>query len=257
MVILVLVLVVLDTTKVQIFKQITTPNYETKTKNQVVLDTTKVQIFKQITTPCSQQEENRQLFQIPQRYRFSSKSQLSLRSFGHTFVVLDTTKVQIFKQITTDWHGSRLIQELFQIPQRYRFSSKSQRPRQVYKRLTRCFRYHKGTDFQANHNKFSIGGFILVLFQIPQRYRFSSKSQQYNGHSGSGASCFRYHKGTDFQANHNPEKGHNLLHPVVLDTTKVQIFKQITTTFSLLAHVCSCFRYHKGTDFQANHNCKH
>ena len=46
----------------------------------------------------------------------------------------------------------------------------------------------------------------------------------------SPAGCFRYHKGTDFQANHN-----SLLldieHPiVVLDTTKVQIFKQITTT---------------------------
>ena len=42
-------------------------------------------------------------------------------------------------------------------------------------------------------------------------------------------SCFRYHKGTDFQANHN-----NLVYQVenflvVLDTTKVLIFKQITT----------------------------
>ena len=45
-----------------------------------------------------------------------------------------------------------------------------------------------------------------------------------------GNSCFRYHKGTDFQANHNLV---NILFPVlhvVLDTTKVQIFKQITTT---------------------------
>ena len=41
---------------------------------------------------------------------------------------------------------------------------------------------------------------------------------------------------------------------VVLDTTKVQIFKQITT--DLYPHICEecCFRYHKGTDFQANHN---
>ena len=41
--------------------------------------------------------------------------------------------------------------------------------------------------------------------------------------------CFRYHKGTDFQANHNP----------------VQC--------AVNATLC-CFRYHKGTDFQANHN---
>ena len=42
-------------------------------------------------------------------------------------------------------------------------------------------------------------------------------------------SCFRYHKGTDFQANHNSITSfYHSLH-VVLDTTKVQIFKQITT----------------------------
>ena len=41
--------------------------------------------------------------------------------------------------------------------------------------------------------------------------------------------CFRYHKGTDFQANHNSTSMLNGAFQVVLDTTKVQIFKQITT----------------------------
>ena len=41
--------------------------------------------------------------------------------------------------------------------------------------------------------------------------------------------CFRYHKGTDFQANHNKHLTAMVLQMVVLDTTKVQIFKQITT----------------------------
>ena len=41
---------------------------------------------------------------------------------------------------------------------------------------------------------------------------------------------------------------------VVLDTTKVQIFKQITTKYGILNPLTSCFRYHQGTDFQANHN---
>ena len=41
---------------------------------------------------------------------------------------------------------------------------------------------------------------------------------------------------------------------VVLDTTKVQIFKQITTLIDLIYSYGCCFRYHKGTDFQANHN---
>ena len=41
--------------------------------------------------------------------------------------------------------------------------------------------------------------------------------------------CFRYHKGTDFQANHNLIASDDACNLVVLDTTKVQIFKQITT----------------------------
>ena len=42
-------------------------------------------------------------------------------------------------------------------------------------------------------------------------------------------SCFRYHKGTDFQANHNVDCTEKERKSVVLDTTKVLIFKQITT----------------------------
>ena len=194
------------------------------------------------------------LFQIPQRYRFSSKSQQyfaliysarccfryhkgtdfqanhnTLRKQTHVeFVVLDTTKVQIFKQITTA-------------------------PGVDYN-LSCCFRYHKGTDFQANHNKMRGNQHYILLFQIPQRYRFSSKSQLLRLLDLCLFSCFRYHKGTDFQANHNLVR--TLLQPseVVLDTTKVQIFKQITTTCKRSCIEVSCFRYHKGTDFQANHN---
>ena len=67
-------------------------------------------------------------------------------------VVLDTTKVQIFKQITTNLLYYTQTGKLFQIPQRYRFSSKSQQPIDGSVKYTSCFRYHKGTDFQANHN---------------------------------------------------------------------------------------------------------
>ena len=70
-------------------------------------------------------------------------------------------------------------------------------------------------------------------------------------------SCFRYHKGTDFQANHNEWLYPNIPPLVVLDTTKVQIFKQITTSFKSMSKYACCFRYHKGTDFQANHNSYH
>ena len=41
---------------------------------------------------------------------------------------------------------------------------------------------------------------------------------------------------------------------VVADTTKVRIFKQITTTINIYLLLIGCCWYHKGTNFQANHN---
>ena len=119
--------------------------------------------------------------------------------------------------------------QLFQIPQRYRFSSKSQQTRKKCNAGASCFRYHKGTDFQANHNKLLSTFCSYLLFQIPQRYRFSSKSQLNEALQENEWCCFRYHKGTDFQANHNKSIMRYNTYCVVLDTTKVQIFKQITT----------------------------
>ena len=44
------------------------------------------------------------LLLLPQRYKFSSKSQLDERNMRVWIVVVATAKVQIFKQITTDAH---------------------------------------------------------------------------------------------------------------------------------------------------------
>ena len=375
-------LVVLDTTKVQIFKQITTKRFwcwfrlccfryhkgtdfqanhnEMGTNTQealVVLDTTKVQIFKQITTQQQALADSELLFQIPQRYRFSSKSQ---QYFRHSFifkccfryhkgtdfqanhnemgtntqealVVLDTTKVQIFKQITTQQQALADSELLFQIPQRYRFSSKSQQYFRHSFIFKCCFRYHKGTDFQANHNELTsqyLNSCVVLdttkvqifkqittiiqtqqrtkpLFQIPQRYRFSSKSQRFFVISffvsvvldttkvqifKQITTCYWFNRVVTwlfqipqryrFSSKSQQAIRSILFQPVVLDTTKVQIFKQITTPRIALLGILKlfqipqryrfssksqpallwaessegCFRYHKGTDFQANHN---
>ena len=145
----------------------------------VVADTTKVRIFKQITTELAKSRHFSMLLLIPQRYEFSSKSQLhSMRWYlgnsccwyhkgtnfqaNHNFnliinvnenVVADTTKVRIFKQITTDFNKGRAENELLLIPQRYEFSSKSQLPAMYVGIPVRCCWYHKGTNFQANHNR--------------------------------------------------------------------------------------------------------
>ena len=93
---------------------------------KVVADTTKVRIFKQITTSTLSTVMTKGLLLIPQRYEFSSKSQLLHQCIVILHVVADTTKVRIFKQITTFNQGNAENEELLLIPQRYEFSSKSQ-----------------------------------------------------------------------------------------------------------------------------------
>ena len=121
------------------------------------------------------------------------------------------------------------IDKLLLLPQRYVFSSKSQRLNAIGRRIYSCCCYHKGTYFQANHNTKCLKVMETGLLLLPQRYVFSSKSQRnaqvFNLMNG----CCCYHKGTYFQANHNSRLENHI------------------TKFS-----CCC--YHKGTYFQANHN---
>ena len=144
----------------------------------VVVATTKVRIFKQITTDVLCTYFPQVLLLLPQRYVFSSKSQRGIGGLlisprcccyhkgtyfqaNHnkdgffnplTKVVVATTKVRIFKQITTSFRSFTCDELLLLLPQRYVFSSKSQRYIPRYSGLKSCCCYHKGTYFQANHN---------------------------------------------------------------------------------------------------------
>ena len=272
--------VVADTTKVRIFKQITTTSpvyrntpsccwYHKGTnfqanhnsmqiftiKNRVVADTTKVRIFKQITTyaillydiGCCCWYHKGTNFQANHNDKFSEEIQV--------IVVADTTKVRIFKQITTTHSIRAGTPRLLLIPQRYEFSSKSQQLFMSLKEKLSCCWYHKGTNFQANHNRVrrlnstlrvvadttkvrifkqittvdSSASMLDWLLLIPQRYEFSSKSQLRRGTINTSLRCCWYHKGTNFQANHNDKIKPVRMPIVVADTTKVRIFKQITT----------------------------
>ena len=98
-----------------------------------------------------------------------------------------------------------------------------------------CFRYHKGTDFQANHNKniSHLSEDIVVLDTT--KVQIFKQITTFIYHKPQKLCCFRYHKGTDFQANHNLGETGAETNQVVLDTTKVQIFKQITTSTMILS----------------------
>ena len=195
---------------------------------RVVVATAKVQIFKQITTSSDRIRRSELLLLLPQRYKFSSKSQHQCANPDGKCVVVATAKVQIFKQITTKSYPSNTD--------------------------CRCCCYRKGTNFQANHNKVKAGIYLLKLLLLPQRYKFSSKSQLCRHRTISALCCCCYRKGTNFQANHNTRCAPMRWRNVVVATAKVQIFKQITTMWTV-HRTTQCCCYRKGTNFQANHNC--
>ena len=222
---------------------------------RVVVATTKVRIFKQITTYCIAINHVMLLLLLPQRYEFSSKSQRDDTLTRLMSVVVATTKVRIFKQITTKANNIIFRYMLLLLPQRYEFSSKSQQILVILLLMVSCCCYHKGTNFQANHNKFLKAVVIVpvvvattkvrifkqitteilryfnlhMLLLLPQRYEFSSKSQPSTPMIEPSGRCCCYHKGTNFQANHNVHRISNGAKVVVVATTKVRIFKQITT----------------------------
>ena len=202
---------------------------ETWRTKKVVDYTAKVQIFEQITTRKCVHIQRWLLLIIPQRYKFSSKSQRYLRvrnllvgcwlyrkgtnfranhnkrykRYARSMVVDYTAKVQIFEQITTTYVIEINVVMLLIIPQRYKFSSKSQRLCFIYSQCPCCWLYRKGTNFRANHNIIELLRMLPMLLIIPQRYKFSSKSQPSQEGQIPKPGCWLYRKGTNFRANHN------------------------------------------------------
>ena len=146
----------------------------------------------------------------------------------HISVVIDTTKVRLFKQITTysSWINIG----------------------------TRCYWYHKGKTFQANHNRSTYRQSDFPVVIDTTKVRLFKQITTYDLQENFFTRCYWYHKGKTFQANHNSSLVVVACGTVVIDTTKVRLFKQITTTQGKVKNNTSCYWYHKGKTFQANHN---
>ena len=92
------------------------------------------------------------LLLLPQRYVFSSKSQPRNRHKYATSCCCCYHKGTYFQANHNAIWLIALINLLLLLPQRYVFSSKSQRNICVSSAFSGCCCYHKGTYFQANHN---------------------------------------------------------------------------------------------------------
>ena len=220
----------------------------------VVIATTKVRIFKQITTTSVIQMDLPCCYCYHKGTYFQANHNCIILRFFCVIVVIATTKVRIFKQITTNSSICDLMAWLLLLPQRYVFSSKSQLFNLIIKYINGCYCYHKGTYFQANHNPYClkrIHDFVVIattkvrifkqitthpnstlpcikLLLLPQRYVFSSKSQLFFSLINKYQLLLLPQRYV-FSSKSQPSFLCLLLVGVVIATTKVRIFKQITT----------------------------
>ena len=194
------------------------------------------------------------LLLLPQRYVFSSKSQRHSNSdtlCNRCCCYHKGTYFQANHNRESDFQKS---ETLLLLPQRYVFSSKSQRNGVMPAPTFGCCCYHKGTYFQANHNVKCVSVFVNLLLLLPQRYVFSSKSQQVLAAFPARCRCCCYHKGTYFQANHNASLSFRINVRLLLLPQRYVFSSKSQRTLVSFAPRESCCCYHKGTYFQANHN---
>ena len=153
-------------------------------------------------------------------------------------VVVATAKVQIFKQITTHAYWCLEFRKLLLLPQRYKFSSKSQHLTKTLSLDLSCCCYRKGTNFQANHNRQYGDIKQQVVVVATAKVQIFKQITTCNPLSRTNGGCCCYRKGTNFQANHNRVGKYDADTRVVVATAKVQIFKQITTRIRSLGSQC-------------------
>ena len=171
------------------------------------------------------------------------------------FVVASTTKIQKWKQITTNIRCLSRWRMLLPVRQRYKNESKSQLVECAENTVVGCCQYDKDTKMKANHNALlrwrltvtvvasttkiqkwkQITTMLLEwsewmwLLPVRQRYKNESKSQRYWRYCRWYWCCCQYDKDTKMKANHNTFPLREILRLVVASTTKIQKWKQITT----------------------------
>ena len=247
---------------------------------KVVLSDTKIQIWKQFTTPGQLPISCVPLYYPIQRYKFESNSQPARRR-GHAWsgciIRYKDTNLKAIHNSYCSWHFNH---KLYYPIQRYKFESNSQPSFVDIVPSSGCIIRYKDTNLKAIHNKglaliaalkvvlsdtkiqiwkqFTTNtGFVLTvgaLYYPIQRYKFESNSQHFLRMLSYIRCCIIRYKDTNLKAIHNGRVSTSFLQMVVLSDTKIQIWKQFTTQSARIACECGCIIRYKDTNLKAIHN---
>ena len=117
-----------------------------------------------------------------------------------------------------------------------------------------CITRYKDTNLKAIHNRLCRNGSGDGLYYSIQRYKFESNSQLLAISLVIFISCITRYKDTNLKAIHNQERYCEYKYIVVLLDTKIQIWKQFTTTVLSISTLISCITRYKDTNLKAIHN---
>ena len=138
-----------------------------------------------------------------QRYKFESNSQPTYCCFRCRTVVLSNTKIQIWKQFTTNADATISGLTLYYQIQRYKFESNSQLRKRWHSCTTGCIIKYKDTNLKAIHNWHARRLPEKVLYYQIQRYKFESNSQLWRTWFYYWYCCIIKYKDTNLKAIHN------------------------------------------------------
>ena len=138
------------------------------------------------------------------------------------------SKIQTWKQITTNSAVIAGIVVLYSICQRYKLESKLQLLIIHLSNHINCIQYVKDTNLKANYNLGCKSISISLLYSICQRYKLESKLQPIRKYAGAVTTVF--------------------------NMSKIQTWKQITTLVDSPLSTEHCIQYVKDTNLKANYN---
>ena len=229
-------------------------NYDTMIVEQllIVSDTSKIQIWNQFTTYIH--------LLFHRHYCFWYVKDTNLKPIHNIWrkysiicgIVSDTSKIQIWNQFTTWGERNNLAQLLFLIRQRYKFETNSQ----LIIKGCLCFLIVSDTSKIQIWNQFTTctGPSLrsLTLFLIRQRYKFETNSQREGCGWKGNDNCFWYVKDTNLKPIHNDKLYYFDFSKIVSDTSKIQIWNQFTTLQPEFQLVSTLFLIRQRYKFETN-----
>ena len=238
----------------------------------------KIQFWKQFTTIQKFFSSSFELYSICQRYNFESNLQLigltlnlqicCIRYVKDTILkaiynnsytrnrfvqaVFDMSKIQFWKQFTTLYLKSLSISLLYSICQRYNFESNLQLTQPCVSPFTAVFDMSKIQFWkQFTTGSFSKSKFV-GLYSICQRYNFESNLQLLDLRYCNYQSCIRYVKDTILKAIYNFFDTDYLASNAVFDMSKIQFWKQFTTTTAAFYPQAALYSICQRYNFESN-----